>query len=762
MRYRLPFLMGSKWGRGLLLLAAIAAPIVAYLLWPTDVLARMGYGFIPAAVWVAAFAAALLFRPRLALDAWRGWLSGAFLVAAALGILSLFEGTAGITRAETLGGYWGQLLGGYPLYYGLPKIAGLFTVASLVVMPRFTLRLYRRLGEELLAFAWLIAFLLMRSAVLIWRYIREHTPTLRDLSEPILRPLRSAARSASSLPGKLSIKGRTPGWRQITRSRARPAARRTKGAETHEEAASGDSSIDQTEPALKGRLPQGKEVEEAAPEAPEEAPQEGSTWVLPPVEMLNRLPAQSVSEEALQNMADHIERTLAEHGLEVKVESIRPGPRVILFGLAPGFVRRQGNGRAGHGEGARVKVDSIMAREKDLALALKTPSIRLWSPIPGEDVVGIEVPNPRPNLVSLRTIVESGAFERIRRSGGLPMALGEATGGEPVAIDLKEMPHLLIAGATGSGKSVCINSLVSSLVLTKDPQELRLLMVDPKRVELTPFNGVPHLLMPVIVDVERAIQAFGGVLNEMFRRYRVMEQAGTRTVDAYNRKAAEPLPHIVVIVDELADLMMTAAYEVEQSLVRLAQLGRATGIHLILATQRPSVNVVTGLMKANIAARIAFAVASQVDSRVILDMAGAEKLLSKGDMLFLSPSEPKPQRVQGAYISDKEIERLVLYWRSQHGPITQFSLRSEGLPIPDEEDAGERDDQDSRLLARAREVASRHKRLSPSVLQRQMRIGYAKALQLIEKLEEEGTVAPGDPGTSRLVLIGSNSDRESR
>jgi len=406
-----------------------------------------------------------------------------------------------------------------------------------------------------------------------------------------------------------------------------------------------------------------------------------------------------------------------------------------------------------------------MAREKDLALALKTPSIRLLAPVPGERAVGIEVPNPRPKLVSLRTVIESPSFERIARADGLAIALGEGTGGEPVSIDLKEMPHLLLAGATGSGKSICINSVVSSLIMTNTPEELRLLMVDPKRVELTPFNGIPHLLMPVVVDTDQVVRAFEGVLTEMFRRYRLLEKMGARAIDTYNRRVPEPLPHVVIVVDELADLMMAAAYEVEQALVRLAQLGRATGIHLVLATQRPSVNVVTGLMKANISGRIAFAVASQVDSRVILDMAGAEKLLGKGDMLFLSPSEPKPERIQGSYVSEKETERLVLYWKSQRGPLPSFSLKhadSGGPASADqaEESPGADSSEEDSLLRKAREVAARYKRLSPSVLQRRLRIGYPKALQLIELLEEEGAVAPGDPGTSRPVLLHSKGNEE--
>ena len=758
MRPGLPFLLRSGWGRRLLLLTVVAAFVVVTVIWLDEAFTYTGYGFIAAGLWVASLLLSLRFRPRKTLAQWRGWLGGIFLIAAIFGILSLIQDQWGFTKATYMGGRWGELLGGYPLLYGALKIAGLLTLTFLTIAPRFTIKAYRGVGEEFFRFIWLIVFVLLRGVVLVARYIRNRMPTFSDVFMPLLRPLRF---NVKALPRKLTLRNKTPGWNQVT-ARKEPISMKAVESPT-EDVSTPDASTPESSSALERKAPRGKGPGKTPSEALEETPQGAANWVLPPEELLNSLPSQPTPEGELRGMSARIEKTLAEHGLEVKVETIRPGPRVILFGLAPGFMRRH-NGKSA-GDAARVKVDSIMAREKDLALALKTSSIRLWSPIPGEDAIGIEVPNPRPNMVSLRAIVENDSFDRIRASSGLPMALGEGTSGEPLAIDLKEMPHLLIAGATGSGKSVCINSLVSSLILTNNPQDLRMLMVDPKRVELTPYNGIPHLLMPVIVDAERAVKAFGSVLSEMFRRYKSMEEMGTRNIDSYNRKADDPFPHIVIIVDELADLMMTAAYEVEQSLVRLAQLGRATGIHLILATQRPSVNVMTGLMKANIPARVAFAVASQVDSRVILDGAGAEKLLGKGDMLFQSPSEIKPQRIQGAYVSDKEIERIVLYWKSQRGPISQFFLRSDSASILEEPVASAEEDEtdgaeslEDQILARARGVASRYKRLSPAVLQRRLRIGYAKAIQLIEQLEEEGAIAPGDPGTSRLVLINGNGE----
>jgi S-DNA-T family DNA segregation ATPase FtsK/SpoIIIE len=735
----------------LLVLLVIAAPVLVYAFWPKArqaVLSHMGYGLFVALLWAAALAIALRWWPKKTRDLWRIWLGAGILVAATMGCLAFYtevREVQGVWLRDTWGGMWGQVLGGFPILYGVLKVLGLVTLACLIAAPKQTLRVIRRLCEELGAGVWLVMFGMLRGCVLCYRWVQGRVPNQVEAPVPDMESLQA---SVKELPDKLTLRNKMPHPRRIL-------------ARNGDE--SGEVVVAGTTATAGGAGSKSKRAATTGVQTPA-----SSTWVLPPIDLLNNRPAQPIPENELKSMAGRIERTLGEHGLEVRVESIRPGPRVILFGLAPGFMKKQRNGKVSSLEIARVKVDSIMAREKDLALALKTPSIRLWSPIPGEDVVGIEVPNPKPSMVSLRAVVESDDFKHIAKAGGLAVVLGEATGGEPIALDLKEMPHLLIAGATGSGKSVCINCLVCSLIMTKSPQQVRFLMVDPKRVELTPYNGIPHLIMPVIVDSDKAVAAFNGVINEMSRRYKLMEEKGVRSIDAYNRKVDEPLPNIVIVVDELADLMMTAAYEVEQSLVRLAQLGRATGIHLVLATQRPSVNVVTGLMKANIPARVAYAVASQVDSRVILDSAGAEKLLGKGDGLFQTPSDPKPFRIQGAFVSDKEIERLVLYWKSQHGPMTQFTLRADAVAdevitntqVRLEAAATEAEEQDEGLLAKAREVAAQHKRLSPSVLQRKLRIGYAKALELIQQLEQEGAIASGDPGASREVLVKSGRGQE--
>jgi S-DNA-T family DNA segregation ATPase FtsK/SpoIIIE len=468
----------------------------------------------------------------------------------------------------------------------------------------------------------------------------------------------------------------------------------------------------------------------------------GSKWLLPSTGVLTPSDPRDVSEAPLLQMARHVESTLADHGVAVEVTDIKAGPRIVRFGLVPGWVSKRGEAiksepPAGKFEGSRVKVQSILMREKDLALTLKTPFLRIEAPVPGEALVGLEVPAPTPSKVHLREVMETPAFAKIAAKGGLPIALGQDTGGAPVVLDLAALPHALIAGATGSGKSVCINSIIASLLLTKSPDQLRMLMVDPKRVELTPFNGIPHLIAPVIVDADEVNVALRGLMREMLRRYKRMEEDGTRNIAGYNARAEERMPYLVLIVDELADLMIVGGFEVEQNLVRLAQLGRATGIHLVLATQRPSVNVMTGLLKANVPARVAFAVASQVDSRVILDTIGAEKLLGKGDMLLLHNESPKPRRVQGTLVYDEEIDVLVEHWTGQKGPpLPVIPLGEIGEEREDEDEAEER------LLDEARELALRNPHLSSSFVERRLKVGGRRAAQILEALDDEGLLAP--------------------
>jgi S-DNA-T family DNA segregation ATPase FtsK/SpoIIIE len=482
-------------------------------------------------------------------------------------------------------------------------------------------------------------------------------------------------------------------------------------------------------------------------------------WVLPLAANIFTagLPPEA-DEEELSTTARLIESTMGQHGVEVSVAEIRPGPSVTMFGLVPGWRR---TGRAQEGNPQRVRVDSILAREKDLALALAAPSLRIEAPVPGESVVGVEVPNKSASVVSIRSIMESTAYTETLQRGGLSVALGQGSVGEAMALDLLRMPHLLIAGATGSGKSVCIHSIIGSIITHQQPSEVRLVLIDPKRVELTPYNGIPHLATPVVVEVDKTVRLLKAAVQEMLRRYQLLEEIGVRNLQSYNRspKAKEPISYLVICIDELADLMMASSYEIERNICRLAQLGRATGIHLVVATQRPSVDVVTGLIKANFPSRISFAVASQTDSRTILDTGGAERLLGRGDMLFVSAEAAKPRRVQGAYITEEETEILADFWRNQQGPpLPEIPLEAyireaeEAEAAVRNSDSKASDAPQDALFQKATDIATRNNQLSTSLLQRRLRIGYPRAARLMDELEDAGIVGPGESGRPREVL----------
>ena len=497
-------------------------------------------------------------------------------------------------------------------------------------------------------------------------------------------------------------------------------------------------------------------------------------WEKPSIQMLEGVQDRGVPEEQIRETAETIRQTLADYDIEVEIGNIKYGPTVTMYGIIPGWVRRykqvkledefgnpirDQNGKQitkRQEQKTRVKVGSILSREQDLSLALRTPSLRIETPVMGKAQVGIEIPNQEPAPVTLRSIMESTEYLQLRKNADLPVALGKGTGGENLALDLAKMPHLLIAGATGSGKSVALNAIVAGLLMERSPAELRMLLVDPKRVELTPYNGIPHLLCPVIVEVDEVVGMLKGVINEMMNRYRQMEEVGVRNIEAYNKRMRDDkMPFLLVVVDELADLMMTAAFDVEQSLCRLAQLGRATGIHLILATQRPSVDVVTGLIKANFPSRISFGVTSHIDSRTILDTNGAEKLLGKGDMLYLPRDAARPLRAQGAFISDKEIDRLIDFWQTTpRGWVPNVDLRPVSAEESDDADADVSSSTDA-LFDKAVELAYTQKKLSTSLLQRRLRIGYPRAARLMDELEENGVVSAGDGSKSRDVIIGS-------
>ncbi len=484
---------------------------------------------------------------------------------------------------------------------------------------------------------------------------------------------------------------------------------------------------------------------------------------LPPLDLLEQLVPETMSEEEIKRRADLIRETLRQFGVETNIIGYSVGPAVTQYAVEPGFTERQmADGRVRR---QKVRVGQIASLSSDLALALAASTLRIEAPVPGQSYVGIEVPNLRTSVVSLRSVMESPPFRKVAAKP-LAVALGKDVSGQSVAADLAVMPHLLIAGTTGSGKSVCINAIITCLVLNNQPEDLRLVMIDPKMVELVRWNGLPHLYGKVETDLERIVGVLRWVTREMDGRYKKFAEAGSRHLEDYNSKAAEPedkLPRTVVLIDELADLMMLAPVEVERTICRIAQMARATGIHLVMATQRPSTDVVTGLIKANFPARISFAVASSVDSRVILDSVGAETLLGKGDMLYQSPEAGHPVRLQGCYVADLEVESIVKYWQEKMAaeeveleeapwePALALAARAGEDGVAGEDNGGEDDGQ---LLQKAIELVRRQKGASASMLQRKMRIGYPKAARLIDQMEEMGIIGPPEAaGRLREVLI---------
>ncbi|MGI9952505.1 DNA translocase FtsK 4TM domain-containing protein [Moorellaceae bacterium AZ2] len=461
-------------------------------------------------------------------------------------------------------------------------------------------------------------------------------------------------------------------------------------------------------------------------------------YVLPPFNLLSK-PVRVKNPRLEKDIAEHIkilEDTLDSFGVKVKVTQVSCGPAVTRYEVQPA---------------PGIKVSRIVSLADDIALSLAAPHVRIEAPIPGKAAVGIEVPNKEVALVHLREVLETPAFTE--SPSKLTLALGKDIAGNPVIADLGKMPHLLIAGATGSGKSVCLNALICSMLFKAKPHELKLLMIDPKMVELTQYNGIPHLLAPVVSHPKKAAAALHWVVSEMEKRYELFAAAGVKDITRYNRLQQKEndgqgaLPLVVVLIDELADLMMVAPADVEDAICRLAQMARAAGIHLVVATQRPSVDVITGLIKANISARIAFAVSSQIDSRTILDMAGAEKLLGRGDMLFLPTGATKPIRVQGVYVSDREVEDLVTYIKQQARPDYDPNFLKEEEQLSSEENGG--DD----LLPAAVRVVLETGQASISMLQRRLRVGYARAARLMDMMEERGFVGGHEGTKPRAILI---------
>ncbi len=479
-----------------------------------------------------------------------------------------------------------------------------------------------------------------------------------------------------------------------------------------------------------------KESDSAAKERPDNLIPAGPP-PLPDIDRLAVYEGGTPDPSELEEKAGLIEETLTNFKVSASVREVHPGPAVTLFTLKPG---------------AGVKVRKITELQNDLALALAAPSIRIEAPVPGMARVGVEIPNQIVHTVGLRETIESTDFQNAKAN--LPLALGRDVNGSYRVSDLTKMPHLLIAGSTGSGKSVCINGIIATFLATHRPEDLQMVMIDPKMVELVGFNGVPHLKGPVVTEMDKVVPALRMVLREMEDRYQRFSALGVRNIDGYNLRreddpSLEKMPYMAVIIDELADLMMTAPDEVETLLVRLAQMARATGIHLLIATQRPSVDVITGLIKANVPARIAFAVTSQTDSRVILDLPGAERLLGKGDMLYLPPDAAKPNRMQGAFIEETDLKYLVDHWKDLY-PDYEYDPEWVDLPSADDDSGGGGQDD---LLEKAEAIVKHQGTASASMLQRRLRIGYNRASRLIEQLEANGIVGPADGPRGRKVYL---------
>ncbi len=693
--------------RRLILVAIILAVIFwqwsTLTLWATEAgektLQQFGWGLFLIAIAIAALVVVLWQRKLSSLiHHWYRWLGGVALIFAIWGILAFCPGT-GALRQVTLGGDFGLKIIGYPDVGGGLRILGLVIIGIILIAPRACFHL------------------IINSISWLGRQVkRQPAPIPAPQPKPAFPPVRLTPGPLEPEPKKETVTPAPP----ITPPQLQPELRQV-----------------------------AQEVWKKYGESSSLVIVNG--WRLPPIDILDRMPEIEFGQADNLQRAGLIEEALASYGVEAKVVQVNAGPTVTQFGVEPGWDRkmkeikekdRDGNVKVRLEEisKTRVKVDRITSLANDLALALAAPTIRIEAPVPGKSIVGVEVPNIVSSLVSLRGVIETSVFQKIEAKSKLSLALGKGAGGEAISADLSRMPHLLIAGATGSGKTVCLNSIICCLLLHNTPNDVKLIMVDPKRVELTPFNSIPHLATPVIVDTNKALSTLRWLNQEMDKRYQKLATAGVRNIEGYNRNKSgeERLPYLVLVIDELADLMMTGFDEVEHILCRLAQLARATGIHLIVATQRPSVDVVTGLIKANFPTRISFAVTSQVDSRTILDIGGAEKLLGKGDMLYMPTEAAKPKRLQGCFVSDAETERLVYFWGNQH--------REEAASLKIEEFAPTKKGgfPEDPLLEAARQLAQEHKHISTSYLQRRLHIGYPRAARIMEQLEEES--AKGEEG----------------
>jgi S-DNA-T family DNA segregation ATPase FtsK/SpoIIIE len=745
-----------------------------------------GFGIVLVVIALLAIVEVSLTRPKLFLRYWNKWIGSIFWLVGIWGILAFFAGSGrlvdeNLPRNYSLGGAIGQSIVGDSLGVGVLIVLCLALAGGFFLFPRgfaglldriFTFP-FRRLQRAQGASApvpqvsptprMTIQGRDVEPDIKPTTYPKYKPPAKPKVEYPVqgsknwlwnrLHP--QAESSAPSLPPVVPVHQpapeanpeEKPAEAGVESTPPEAAVEEDKAGET----TSGEAGKKGEKKAAARSGAAGRDLKQVAQEVWRKYGEAGTQrtpdgWMLPPVDILDNAPEVEFSQVDNLKKAKLIEDALSSYGVEGKVVQINVGPTVTQFGIEPGWDRKMKEVREKDKNGdvqvkmeevakTRVKVDRITSLANDLSLALAAPSIRIEAPVPGKSVVGVEVPNSNIGVVSLRGVVESNVFQRIEAKAKLTLALGKGAGGESVVGDLTKMPHLLIAGATGSGKTVCIHSIICCLLLHNTPGDVRFIMIDPKRVELTPYNSLPHLATPVIVETNRALLALRWLAQEMDKRYQTLAAARARNIEAYNKaRPKEKLPFLVLIIDELADLMMTSGEEVEHTLCRLAQLARAVGIHLIVATQRPSVDVVTGLIKANFPTRISFAVTSQVDSRTILDSGGAEKLLGRGDMLYMPTEAAKPKRLQGCYVSDPETERLVFFWNNQKKETaSQLSMDD----IVAMEAAKEEKTAEDPLMPEVRKLAEQHQNISASFLQRHLRIGYPRAARLMEEFEAE-------------------------
>lgn len=710
-----------------LLGAILAALILSLILFfrmtiAQTVIRSLGLAVIPAGLWVVIIAIVLWRHPGSLARRWNRWLGALLLTGALLGIMSLFHPAitiAGVSLSDpdiTLGGWLGLSIAGKS--YTWARLVGLALLGVISTSPKWSLNLA-------MGFASFIKGLLINLAIWIASALHIAIKKFIKWLISVLKRFRGAL-------------VRTPAPRGVE---AEPSSAKGK-----------EPCAEQTEMVS----PSGSEAIAEAAEEPKQLQFSATTHELPPTEILDEAPEAGFAQADDHERAKLIEDALASYGIEAQVKQINPGPSVTQFGVEPGWSRKykkvtlrdrdgkpkvdkEGNVKTRMEEVSktRVRVERITSLANDLALALAVPDVRIEAPVPGKPLVGIEVPNVSSEIVTLRSVMESSKFQKAAAKSKLTLALGQGTGCEPMYGDLAKMPHLLIAGATGSGKTVCLNSIISCLLMQSSPKDVRFVLIDPKRVEMVNFSDVPHLITPVITELDKAVDALKRVSVEMDRRFDKFSSVRARNIEAYNQnpQVIEKMPYIVVVIDELADLMMNSSDVVEPLICRLAQLARATGIHLVVATQRPSVDVITGLIKTNFPTRISFAVVSSVDSRTILDTVGAEKLLGKGDMLYIPPEASKPKRIKGCYVSDGEIERLVGFWKewaSKHWPREHDTVARDFASLSVE-------DTDP-FLEKARELVHESSNISISFLQRKLHIGYQRAARLMEELKEEGTI----------------------